>query len=149
MPSQMRLALSLFGVLVATAPASAAEISENSLRAADAEQMRIIVEGDAKAQSEFMHDNYERELGIGEIAAEAYLSEFHFARLFKRITGQTPHAYLASVRLAEGRRLLTGSDLSIAEIAQRVGYGSPSHFAKVFRASTGLTPTAFREGAVR
>jgi hypothetical protein len=54
----MRLALSLFGVLVATAPASAAEISENSLRAADAEQMRIIVEGDAKAQSEFMHDNY-------------------------------------------------------------------------------------------
>jgi hypothetical protein len=56
MPSQMRLALSLFGVLVATAPASAAEISENSLRAADAEQMRIIVEGDAKAQSEFMHD---------------------------------------------------------------------------------------------
>jgi hypothetical protein len=58
MPSQMRLALSLFGVLVATAPASAAEISENSLRAADAEQMRIIVEGDAKAQSEFMHDNY-------------------------------------------------------------------------------------------
>jgi hypothetical protein len=42
---------------VATACA-AAELSEASLRAADAEQMRIIVDGDAKAQSAFMHDNY-------------------------------------------------------------------------------------------
>jgi hypothetical protein len=47
----------LYVALLATA-GSATEISESSLRAADAEQMRIIVEGDAKAQSEFMHDNY-------------------------------------------------------------------------------------------
>lgn len=39
-------------------PSTAAEISEGSLRAADAEQMRIIVEGDAKAQAAFMHPNY-------------------------------------------------------------------------------------------
>jgi hypothetical protein len=49
--------MSLAVVLVATI-SSAADISESSLRAADAEQMRIIVEGDAKAQSVFMHDNY-------------------------------------------------------------------------------------------
>lgn len=57
MSSLIRVALSLFVVLVATA-SSAADISESSLRAADAEQMRIIVEGDAKAQAAFMHDNY-------------------------------------------------------------------------------------------
>ena len=57
MSSLVRFAMSLFAVLAATA-ASAADISESSLRAADAEQMRIIVEGDAKAQSTFMHDNY-------------------------------------------------------------------------------------------
>ena len=50
MPSLMRVAMSLFVVLVAT-PGSATEISKSSLRAADAEQMRIIVDGDAKAQS--------------------------------------------------------------------------------------------------
>lgn len=57
MSSVMRIAMSLFFVLVATA-SSATDISESSLRAADAEQMRIIVDGDAKAQSVFMHDNY-------------------------------------------------------------------------------------------
>ncbi|HEU4603699.1 MAG TPA: nuclear transport factor 2 family protein, partial [Steroidobacteraceae bacterium] len=45
-------------VLLVSQAGSSAEISEASLRAADAEQMRIIVEGDAKAQSEFMHPNY-------------------------------------------------------------------------------------------
>src|SRR5215510_11750599 len=47
----------LLALLTAT-PCIAAEPSEDSLRAADAEQMRIIVEGDANAQRAFMHDNY-------------------------------------------------------------------------------------------
>lgn len=53
----VRLAFLFFTLLVA-APCAAADLSEASLRAADAEQMRIIVEGDAKAQSAFMHPNY-------------------------------------------------------------------------------------------
>jgi TctA family transporter len=57
MSSVMRVAMSLVCVLVATV-GSASDVSEASLRAADAEQMRIIVDGDAKAQSVFMHDNY-------------------------------------------------------------------------------------------
>ena len=57
MSSVMRLAISLFVWHVAT-PHSATDISESSLRAADAEQMRIIVDGDAKAQNAFMHENY-------------------------------------------------------------------------------------------
>jgi hypothetical protein len=57
MSSLIRFVMSLFVVLVATA-CWAKEISESSLRAADAEQMRIIVNGDAQAQSVFMHDNY-------------------------------------------------------------------------------------------
>jgi len=57
MPSFVRFATSLFVLLVAR-PCSATEISESSLRAADAEQMRIIVDGDAKTQSAFMHQNY-------------------------------------------------------------------------------------------
>ena len=57
MSSVMRVAMSLVCVLVATV-SSASDVSDASLRAADAEQMRIIVDGDAKAQSVFMHDNY-------------------------------------------------------------------------------------------
>ncbi len=98
---------------------------------------------------EFMHDNCGRELSLNEIAAAAYLSEFHFARLFKKITGETPHAYLASLRIERARRLLAESDLSIVEVGAAVGYASQSHFTKVFREATGMTPRAFRQAASR
>jgi AraC-like DNA-binding protein len=98
---------------------------------------------------EFMHDNFARELSLGEIAEAAYLSEFHFARLFKRLTGVTPHAYLASLRIEHARRLLAETDLSVAEVGERVGYQSASHFGKVFRQLAGETPTAFREALLR
>jgi AraC family transcriptional regulator len=94
---------------------------------------------------EFMHDNCGRELSLSEIAAAAYLSEFHFARLFKKITGLTPHAYLAVLRIERARRLLAESDLAIVEVGAMVGYASQSHFTKVFREATGMTPRAFRQ----
>ncbi len=95
---------------------------------------------------EFMHDNCGRELNLSEIAANAYLSEFHFARLFKKFSGMTPHAYLALLRIERARRLLAETDLSIIEVGARVGYASQSHFTKIFREATGLTPRAFRKG---
>lgn len=98
---------------------------------------------------EFMHDNCGRELSLSEIAAAAYLSEFHFARLFKKITGLTPHAYLAGLRIEKARRLLADSDLSIVEVGAMVGYASQSHFTKVFREATGMTPRAFRQAVSR
>jgi AraC family transcriptional regulator len=94
---------------------------------------------------EFMHDNYERELGLEEIAAAAYLSEYHFARLFKQITGATPHVYLANLRIERARRLLVETSHPIIEIAAMVGYQSQSHFTKIFKAVTGLPPRAYRE----
>ncbi len=94
---------------------------------------------------EFMHDNYERELALEEIASAAYLSEYHFARVFKQITGLTPHVYLANIRLERARKLLMETLLPINQIAAMVGYQSQSHFTKIFKATTGVTPGAFRE----
>lgn len=96
---------------------------------------------------EFMHDNFSRELAVEEIAAAAYLSEYHFARLFKQITGVTPHVYLANVRLERARKLLADTALPISEIASMVGYQSQSHFSKMFKSVTGITPRAYREAA--
>jgi AraC family transcriptional regulator len=96
---------------------------------------------------EFMHDNYGRELSLEEIASAAYLSEYHFARLFKQITGATPHVYLANLRIERARRLLAETRLAISEVAAEVGYQSQSHFTKVFKSVTGLTPRAYRESS--
>jgi len=117
----------------------------NVQRSDEIELSRVgIVDRRLRRAIEFMHDNCGRELALAEIAAAAYLSEFHFARLFKKITGTTPHAYLASLRIERARRLLAESDLPITEVGATVGYGSQSHFTKVFREATGMTPHAFR-----
>jgi AraC family transcriptional regulator len=108
-----------------------------------------VVDRRLRRSVELMHDHFARDLQLGEIAAAAHLSEYHFARLFKRITGVTPHTYLATVRVEQARRLLAATDLSVAEVAERVGYQSASHFGKVFRQVAGTTPTAFREDVLR
>lgn len=96
---------------------------------------------------EFMHDNFSRELALEEIASIAYLSEYHFARLFKQITGITPHVYLANLRIERARRMIVETTLPIIEIAATVGYQSQSHFTKVFKSVTGVTPRAYRESS--
>jgi AraC family transcriptional regulator len=98
---------------------------------------------------ELMHARLDRDLPLKEIAAAAYLSPFHFARLFKKLTGASPHAYLATLRTARAQTLLAETDLSITEISARVGYSSPSHFTKAFRHATGLTPSSFRASIIR
>jgi AraC-like DNA-binding protein len=105
-----------------------------------------IVDRRLRRSIEFMHDNCGRELSLSEIAAIAYLSEFHFARLFKKLSGMTPHTYLALIRIERARRLLAETDLPIIEVGAQVGYASQSHFTKIFREATGLTPRAFRIG---
>jgi AraC family transcriptional regulator len=97
---------------------------------------------------ELMHAHLERELPLEELASAAYLSPFHFARLFKKVTGASPHAYLAALRIERARSLLATTDASVTEVATRVGYSSSSHFSKAFRQSTGLTPRAFRAALI-
>ncbi|MGH9901205.1 MAG: helix-turn-helix domain-containing protein, partial [Pyrinomonadaceae bacterium] len=98
---------------------------------------------------ELMHAHLDRDLPLDELAAAAHLSPFHFARLFKKLTGASPHAYLASLRAARAQTLLGETDLSVTEIGARVGYKSSSHFAKAFRQAAGLSPRAFRAALVR
>ena len=117
----------------------------NLKRSEELELSRVgIVDRRLRRAIEFMHDNCGREISLAEIAASVFVSEFHFARLFKKITATAPHAYLAAIRIERARKLLSETDLNITEIGARVGYNSQSHFTKIFREATGLTPKSFR-----
>jgi AraC-like DNA-binding protein len=97
---------------------------------------------------ELMHTQLDQDLTLRALAAASYLSPFHFARLFKKLTGASPHNYLAGIRAARAQRLLADTDLPVTEIGARVGYLSGSHFTKAFRLATGTTPREFRKGLV-
>jgi AraC family transcriptional regulator len=122
----------------------------NVRRSDELELSRVgLVDRRIRRAVELMHANMDRDLPLEELAAAAYLSAFHFARLFKKLTGASPHAYLATLRVQRAQQLLAETDLSISELSARVGYSSPSHFSKAFRQSTGMTPRAFRAAIVK
>lgn len=97
---------------------------------------------------ELMHTQLNQDLTLKALAAASYLSPFHFARLFKKLTGSTPHNYLAGIRATRAQALLADSDLSVTEVGAQVGYLSASHFTKAFRLATGTTPREFRKGLI-
>ena len=97
---------------------------------------------------ELMHTQLDQDLTLKALAAASYLSPFHFARLFKKLTGASPHNYLAGIRATKAQLLLAETDLSVTEIGARVGYLSGSHFTKAFRIATGATPREFRKSLV-
>jgi len=121
----------------------------NMRRSHDLELSRAgLVDRRIRRSVELMHAQLAADLSLKEIAAASYLSPFHFARVFKKLTGATPHAYLAAIRTARAQLLLANPELSIREIGALVGYASPSHFTKAFRQATGLNPRAFRNALV-
>ena len=97
---------------------------------------------------ELMHTQLDQDLTLKALAAASYLSPFHFARLFKKLTGASPHNYLAGIRAARAQLLLADTELSVTEIGARVGYLSGSHFTKAFRVATGTTPRESRNGLI-
>ncbi|WP_410596960.1 helix-turn-helix domain-containing protein [Amycolatopsis sp. lyj-23] len=96
----------------------------------------------------FIRDNHPLPLTLADMAAAADLSPFHFLRVFKTATGQTPYRYLTRVRVERACRHLERGDLSVTEIGQACGFATPSRFAAAFRAQIGQSPSAYR-AAVR
>src|SRR5262245_5306260 len=78
-------------------------------------------------------------LGLDELAAAGRLSPFHFLRLFKRETGDTPYRFLVRIRLRRAIELLRDTDRAVTEVAFEVGFGDLSNFINSFRREVGVS----------
>jgi AraC-like DNA-binding protein len=84
---------------------------------------------------------------VDSLAHAAIMSRSVFAERFHRAFGCPPMTFLHDVRLRQGAVLLRqGGDLSIQQVADRVGFRSRSHFSQTFKAHFGISPGAFRQG---
>jgi AraC-like DNA-binding protein len=93
---------------------------------------------------EFIAANLERELHLEQLAQVACLSQFHFARAFKKATGHTVHQYLTTARLERAKELLAADESSIADIAFQCSFSSQANFTKVFVRWLGISPGRYR-----
>ena len=84
------------------------------------------------------------DVSLADLAAAADLSPYHFAREFKRSTGETAHGMLRRKRMEHAAIALCETPDSVASVAVDVGYASPSRFAAAFRKHTGVSPTVYR-----
>lgn len=89
------------------------------------------------------------ELSLRDVAAAVGLTPGYLTTLIRQRTGRTVQQWITDHRLAEARRLLADSVLSVSEIARRSGFGDPAYFTRVFRREVGATPTAWRSGTRR
>ncbi|MBN6038217.1 helix-turn-helix domain-containing protein [Amycolatopsis sp. 195334CR] len=92
-----------------------------------------------------MRERLAEPLTVAEIAAEAHLSVYHFIRVFRDATGETPHRFLTRLRIERARRLLSGTDLTVAQIADRCGFASPGALSTAFLGQVGVRPSVYRK----
>ncbi|MBN8525894.1 MAG: helix-turn-helix transcriptional regulator [Planctomycetes bacterium] len=92
----------------------------------------------------FLRLNHHRDIGLGDLARELGLSPSRTSHLVAALFGRPFARLLAETRLASAQELLRCTELPVADVAMRAGYGDLSHFHAAFRAATAATPAVWR-----
>lgn len=96
----------------------------------------------------YINNNYKSIKNIDLLAQKCGLTKKYFITLFKQYTLETPHAYINQLRLIEGKKLLETTDLSITDIAKKIGFNSGNTFTKYFTKMIGVSPNIYRKGII-
>ena len=94
----------------------------------------------------FIDENYDESIGLEEISQQAFLSPFHFHRLFTKIYRSTPHRYLTQRRIEKAKQLLA-ENKAINDVCNEVGFESLGSFSSLFKKEIGFAPTHYRNMA--
>lgn len=84
---------------------------------------------------------------LAEVARAVGLTPGHLTTVVRRRTGRTVQQWIAERRMVEARRLLAGTDLTVAAIAEETGFRDPSYFVRTFRRAHATTPLRWRRAA--
>lgn len=94
---------------------------------------------------EFLHQNYEKQIRLSDMADLVNMSEVSFCRFIKQHTSKSFVDFFTDIRLGYAVRQLIDSSLSVAEIGYACGFNNLSNFNRVFKKRKGMPPTEFRE----
>ena len=114
------------------------DLTDSPVHVSPADTVRL------KAMLDFIHAHYAQPLTLSEIAQAANIGERECLRCFRRTIDLSPKQYLQQYRIAEAAVFLREGELSVAEVALRCGFDSPSNFAQTFRRYYHCSPRDFR-----
>lgn len=94
---------------------------------------------------EYIRKNLSLQLTISQVAERAFLAPSALTRQFRREIGMSVGQYIDTLIFAEAEQLLKGSNLSVCEISERLGFCDQFYFARRFKEKTGLSPREYRK----
>ena len=94
----------------------------------------------------FIDKHFTENIRLDDMTGKAFLSKFHFLRLFKDSYGTTPHQYLTEQRIRKAKQLLR-SGMPATEVCTTVGFESISSFTRLFKKMTGTPPSVFQKNS--
>jgi AraC-like DNA-binding protein len=94
----------------------------------------------------YIDDNYHESIDLEQISQQAFLSPFHFHRIFRQVYRHTPHQYLTRKRIEKAKDLLK-ENKPVTEVCNEVGFESIGSFSTLFKKEIGFGPTYFRNMA--
>ncbi|MFO7826423.1 MAG: AraC family transcriptional regulator [Cyclobacterium sp.] len=97
-----------------------------------------------KADRAILEHLEEEDFSVNHLADAVCLSRSQVHRKIKTMTGYSASIYIRMIRLKKAKELLTIEELTISEIAYRVGFKSPAYFSQIFKKTFGKSPTASR-----
>jgi len=94
----------------------------------------------------YIDNNYQEDIHLEQVSKQAFLSRFHFHRLFKQLYKRTPHQYITQKRLDKAKILLA-ENKPVTEVCIEVGFESIGSFTTLFKKEIGFPPTYYRNMA--
>jgi AraC-like DNA-binding protein len=94
----------------------------------------------------FIDENYHEAINLDEISQKAFLSRYHFHRLFSQVYKRTPHQYLTFKRIEKAKDLLA-ENKQVIDVCNEVGFESLGSFSTLFKKEIGFAPTYYRNMA--
>jgi AraC-like DNA-binding protein/mannose-6-phosphate isomerase-like protein (cupin superfamily) len=92
---------------------------------------------------EYIDHNLSQKITIHELASVANISDYHFCKLYKKITGKTPMDYINSLRINRAVILLSEGNSNITEIAFACGFCDSNYFSRIFKKYKGVAPNKY------
>lgn len=114
-------------------------IRENFVQKESAGSRRV------KEMIQYIHENYQGEISLGDIAKVSQISRQECMRCFQKYIHTSPIAYLTEFRIRIAAEQLRYTDESVIRISENCGFSSSSYFSKVFRSIMGCTPSEYRK----
>lgn len=93
---------------------------------------------------DYIVSHIDRNISLEDLAREACLSPFHFARAFKATMGVAPHQYILNRKLELAKKLIANGNMSLMQVALMTGFSNQAHFTRAFKRATGQTPGQYR-----